>query len=266
MECLIEEGDRPAMSVIAGWLHQLVKTLRYLHSHPAGVMHKDVKPANIMTSDKRAILIDFNISRQDDFFWGTPDHKCPLVDSAREWMPYADIWALAASFYELLVGRMLFEDQTSFKIEIPDDCPAGFPEATFSALKAIIRVCGQGSTPAEYEALFQLDTLADKPNRLPHELIDKYGLTSRRQQTLVLAVLNLPRIDQPRSKDVTIQSYFRDQNMSLPGDEKRRYRATFSQLKSQGVVVYAGVRQAKAVLTPAFLQDYREFHEILVEA
>lgn len=60
----LERGERFPQATVVGWACQLLEALAYLHSRPPhGILHSDIKPANIMLTSRDDIcLIDFNIA------------------------------------------------------------------------------------------------------------------------------------------------------------------------------------------------------------
>ena len=261
LEDLIESSEKVSPQLVLGWLRQQVNALRYLHSLPWPIIHKDIKPANIMTSGDQAVLIDFNISSVNDFLCGTQSHKCPLVETEMEWTTYADVWALAVTFYELLTSSPLFKDETSFDVTLDRPCPSGFPKSTFEAIESVIRGGGQDSTPDHYTALFKLDDAPTAVNELPDALAAKYRISSARQKTLVLAMLNLPRLDQPRARKPIVRLYYQSLGVPLPGTELDKFMQVYSQLKSRNVVRYTKPKKGKVLLTDEFVADFEEYME-----
>jgi serine/threonine-protein kinase len=84
------------------------------HVHEAGVLHRDVSPANVMlTSDGRLVLIDFGIARPLERTTGpitevmTPGYA-PPEQYRRDAVlsPACDVYALAATAYRLVTGRV----------------------------------------------------------------------------------------------------------------------------------------------------------------
>ena len=64
LDKLLADGQLPGQARLVGWACQLLEALIYLHSQPPyGILHGDIKPANIMLrSDGSICLIDFNIA------------------------------------------------------------------------------------------------------------------------------------------------------------------------------------------------------------
>lgn len=111
---LAREGHLPAAE--AGRLgQQLLDALG--HAHARGVIHRDVKPANILlaldTGDLR--LGDFGLAQlgQGDpgeagAFQGTPAWMAPEQIRGEPLDPRADLWAAGVVLYEALTGRRPF--------------------------------------------------------------------------------------------------------------------------------------------------------------
>jgi serine/threonine-protein kinase len=100
----------------------LVQTARALQAaHEAGVVHRDVKPANIVVNaDGYAKLTDFGIARalneapmtQTGEVLGTPHYLSPEQAQGEPAGPLSDVYALAVVGYEMLTGRRPFSGDT----------------------------------------------------------------------------------------------------------------------------------------------------------
>jgi tRNA A-37 threonylcarbamoyl transferase component Bud32 len=121
-------------------LDVVAQAARALHAaHERGVIHRDVKPANLMvTPDGRVKVTDFGIARPDDHepltatgqVMGTAHYLAPELARGRAATSASDIYALGVVMYECLAGRRPFEgdDQigvaTAHLAEEPPPLPA----------------------------------------------------------------------------------------------------------------------------------------------
>jgi tRNA A-37 threonylcarbamoyl transferase component Bud32 len=92
------------------------------HAHERGVIHRDVKPANVLIEqDGRAIVSDFGIARRDSgprttdtgLVVGTWAYMSPEQRSADSITPATDQYALGVMAFELLTGRLPFTGSPS---------------------------------------------------------------------------------------------------------------------------------------------------------
>ena len=104
-----------------------------------GVVHRDIKPLNVILTRRGAKLLDFNIaSRVGDPVMtqsGTPPYQAPDADLTR-WDVSTDLFAVGVLLYELLcdghhpypAGRPMIGEQvidpSSFRPDLPDDLRA----------------------------------------------------------------------------------------------------------------------------------------------
>lgn len=127
---------RPAPEEVSGWVRQLADAIDYLHL--LGIVHRDVKPANILLAEDGVKLADLAVGGLEPV-QGTPAYMAPeLVRGDRVVDGRADVYSLATVAYEGLVGLPPFHGRTAEEVmtaqlRTPPPDPrtqvAGFPAA-----------------------------------------------------------------------------------------------------------------------------------------
>jgi serine/threonine protein kinase len=96
-----------------------------LHAHSKGILHRDIKAANLMlTPDGVIKLMDFGIARLEgstrltraDRVVGTLEYMAPELLNGAEPSVQSDLYAIGVLLYELLSGKMPFESSTDITL------------------------------------------------------------------------------------------------------------------------------------------------------
>lgn len=128
-------------------LGEIGGALEYIHSQ--GVLHRDVKPANILltlSAPPVLKLADFGISKilqatgHAQSIVGTQYYFSPELASGRPYGPESDAWALGVCLYELAALRRPFVASSPFALAmcIVEDSPPALPAATNVDLLQVI--------------------------------------------------------------------------------------------------------------------------------
>ncbi len=110
-ELISRRGPLP-LDDAAAVLEQVAEALGAAHA--AGIVHRDVKPSNILVGDDGSVKIsDFGIARaetdasltQTGLVTGSPAYLAPEVASGEQATSASDVWSLGATAYHAVTGR-----------------------------------------------------------------------------------------------------------------------------------------------------------------
>jgi len=125
--------------------------LAYLHALTPPIIHQDIKPANILLDDNHHYAItDFGISAQkggvhgcyyDEENSGTLAYMAPeRFLEGTDPIPQSDIWALGATLFEILTGKVPFGEEGG-KTQIETDAALPSVAGVSSDIQRLIHAC-----------------------------------------------------------------------------------------------------------------------------
>jgi tetratricopeptide (TPR) repeat protein/predicted Ser/Thr protein kinase len=165
---VIRDGHVPISSVVR-YGRQLAGALE--HAHAKGVIHRDLKPLNIViTPGSDAKILDFGLAKRSDpndatrkslqaatetsiGMAGTMPYMSPEQLEGNEATARSDIWALGVVLYEMAAGVRPFEGDNLYRLctkIIQEPFPA-LPDVTPPGLVAVIRHCLEKEAGRRYQ-------------------------------------------------------------------------------------------------------------------
>lgn len=140
----IRLGMRPRQALAVAY--QTGLALRLIHTH--GVVHRDIKPTNIMfRRDGSLVLVDFGFSKmaQDDpgltrqgQVLGTPQYMSPEQAKGLPLDPRTDLYSLGVVLYEMLTRRKLFAGGSTVPFDTRDKAPLPLLPQSLSGFQMLL--------------------------------------------------------------------------------------------------------------------------------
>ena len=147
-----------------------------VEAHELGVVHRDLKPQNIMIDEKgRVRIMDFGIARSVEapgvtvtgMMIGTPDYISPEQAEGEEADQRSDIYSLGVVLFELVTGRVPFKGDTALSValkhksKIPPDPKKLNPEVS-EDMSRLILICMEKERERRYQTAEELLSELDK--------------------------------------------------------------------------------------------------------
>jgi dienelactone hydrolase/tRNA A-37 threonylcarbamoyl transferase component Bud32 len=207
-------------------LVEVVDALEHAHKH--GLVHRDVKPENILLRDRHAMVVDFGVARalrgqssmetltQVGITVGTPAYMAPEQAAGDANVDHrADIYAVGVVAYEMLCGHAPFSGPPEAVIMAHVTREAPHQTNVSDAWKAIVSRCMAKDPAARYQSatdlLAALDAAspsASEPRRIPRAYMAGAGIAA-----LVLLTFGVTyatrTLRERRIRDVTVPEIVR---------------------------------------------------------
>lgn len=164
------------------------------HAHAQGVVHRDVKPENIMLSDGHALLADFGIARTLDVHTGERLTSSGLIVGTSAYMSpeqaageesidaRSDIYSLACVLYEMIAGVQAFTGPTTQSVIAQRFKHTPMPVSNYrpAVPEHIERALEKALTIAPADRYSNIKDLADDLSDTPPEIRDRRRAPLRR--------------------------------------------------------------------------------------
>jgi eukaryotic-like serine/threonine-protein kinase len=167
---LLMERGGPGLSLenAITYVREAAEALQYVHEQQ--IVHRDVKPQNLILSEEGVVLVDFGVARelgeedQGTVGVGTPRFMAPEVFAGGTVSPRSDVFGLAATLWMLLVGKPpVYADPTQLGKVVPGVTPeleatvrAGLemiPERRVASIGAFAKALGAPLAASKGESL-----------------------------------------------------------------------------------------------------------------
>jgi putative methionine-R-sulfoxide reductase with GAF domain len=180
---MLEERGSPGLPVpeVIEYARQTCEALQYVHEQQ--IVHRDVKPANLICGAEGITLVDFGVATQLDATdagtvgIGTPRFMAPEVFAGGVASARSDVFSLAATVWNLITGEPpVYADDTKLHetfpevtAELEETLRAGLeiiPERRVASIDAFALALGAGALEREGASLAQSLQEADAPANL----------------------------------------------------------------------------------------------------
>jgi hypothetical protein len=185
---MLKEAGKPGLPLedSVEYVRQACEALQYVHEQH--IVHRDVKPQNLILGAEGVVLVDFGVARemgeeeQGTVGIGTPRFMAPEIFAGGNVSPRSDVFSLAATLWTLLVGKPpVYADATRLTETVPEVTPefertvgAGLemiPERRVASVGAFAKAIGMQLEDTEGRSLALSIERPDAPRNLMEGIV-----------------------------------------------------------------------------------------------
>ena len=208
----LDAGGALPLAEVMGIMRDIARALEFAHAR--GVVHRDIKPDNVLLSGGTAVVTDFGIAKalsasreapggtltQIGTSLGTPAYMAPEQAAGDPTVDHrADLYALGCLVYELLSGRTPFHDRSPQRMlaahltEAPQPVGALRPDAPAALSDLVMRLlekdpANRPASAAEVGRILDATPASDSFASMPAMLLGRPGVWKRALAAYVIAV------------------------------------------------------------------------------
>jgi hypothetical protein len=168
------------------YAREACEALQYVHEQQ--IVHRDVKPQNLIDSNHGTVLVDFGVARELEeeesgtVGIGTPRYMAPEVFAGGTVSPRSDVFGMAATLWTLITGKPpVYAEPTKLTDVCPEVSPslertirAGLemiPERRVASISAFARALGAPLKPARGRSLALSVEQPDAPRSMMEAVV-----------------------------------------------------------------------------------------------
>lgn len=202
-------GIEPATAMMSG----ILAGLQHLHSlTPKSLVHRDLKPGNVLLKDGVPLLTDFGLTRVFSTtaftqVGGTPAYMPPEAFDDR-FSPQTDIWAAGVTFYRMLKGELPFphRDFTALIGAIMNKEPEPLPATIPGPIAAVITKALMKDPDRRFSSAEEMRVALERAVSLGSPIVSVPGLPTL-TGTRVITRSDFPPYDIPMSPPGPLPGY-----------------------------------------------------------
>jgi putative methionine-R-sulfoxide reductase with GAF domain len=185
---LIKKRGNPGLPLgeALDYTREACEALQYVHEQQ--IVHRDVKPQNLIDSRHGVVLVDFGVARELEeeesgtVGIGTPRFMAPEVFAGGTVSPRSDVFGIAATLWTLITGKPpVYAEPTKLSDMCPDVSPtlertirAGLemvPERRVASISAFAKAIGADIEPARGRSLALSVDKPDAPRSMMEAVV-----------------------------------------------------------------------------------------------